>query len=77
MFKRTFWTLSAWSDHRSLYAYSAAEPHVSTMRRKRAVMRDSTFVFWETKAADVPIGWPEAQRRIAEDDEAKAGSGQE
>ncbi|WP_240809822.1 hypothetical protein [Actinomadura sp. WMMA1423] len=47
------------------------------MRRKRAVMRDSTFVFWETKAADVPIGWPEAQRRIAEDDEAKAGSGQE
>ncbi|TYB42248.1 DUF3291 domain-containing protein [Actinomadura chibensis] len=65
-FKRTFWTLSAWRDKKALYAYSAAEPHKAVMRRKRAVMRDSTFVFWEAKAGDLPIDWPEAERRIAE-----------
>ncbi|MFI0482899.1 hypothetical protein [Actinomadura sp. 9N215] len=45
---------------------AAAEPHESTMRRKRAVMRDSTFVFWEASAGDLPIDWAEARRRIAE-----------
>ncbi|WP_131742333.1 DUF3291 domain-containing protein [Actinomadura roseirufa] len=64
--KRTFWTLSAWSGKDALQAYAAAEPHASTMRAKRAVMRDSTFVFWTVDAADLPVDWAEAQRRIAE-----------
>ncbi|QFG20337.1 DUF3291 domain-containing protein [Actinomadura sp. WMMB 499] len=63
--KRTFWTLSAWYDRGALQAYSSAEPHLSTMRRKRAVMRDSTFVFWTVRGADLPIGWPDAQERLA------------
>ena len=62
---RTFWTLSAWDGRDALNAYSSAEPHVSVMRAKRAVMRDSTFVFWEARARDLPIDWPEARRRIA------------
>lgn len=65
-FKRTFWTLSAWRDKQALHAYSSAEPHKSVMRGKRAVMRDSTFVFWEARAGDLPVDWPEAERRIAE-----------
>ncbi|GGV39185.1 hypothetical protein GCM10010182_74420 [Actinomadura cremea] len=64
--KRTFWTLSAWRDRKALQSYSAAEPHLSTMRRKRAVMRDSTFVFWTVRGADLPIAWPDAQERLAE-----------
>ncbi|MDL4817502.1 DUF3291 domain-containing protein [Actinomadura opuntiae] len=66
LFGRTFWTLSAWRDEQAIKAYAAAEPHRSTMRAKRAVMRDSTFVFWRAKAADLPITWEEAQRRISE-----------
>ncbi|RKS73036.1 uncharacterized protein DUF3291 [Actinomadura pelletieri DSM 43383] len=65
-FRRTFWTLSAWSDRKSLAAYSKAEPHASTMRRQRAVMRDSAFVFWEATVGDLPIDWAEARRRLAE-----------
>ncbi|WP_067468058.1 DUF3291 domain-containing protein [Actinomadura macra] len=66
LLKRTFWTLSAWSDRKALQSYAAAEPHASTMRRKRAVMRDSTFVFWDVQGADLPIDWADARRRIAE-----------
>ncbi|MWA01721.1 DUF3291 domain-containing protein [Actinomadura sp. LD22] len=66
LLKRTFWTLSAWRDQKAIRAYAAAEPHRSTMRAKRAVMRDSTFVFWQAKATDLPITWEEARRRIAE-----------
>ncbi|MBT2212605.1 MULTISPECIES: DUF3291 domain-containing protein [Actinomadura] len=66
LLKRTFWTLSAWRDRKAVHAYAAAEPHASTMRGKRAVMRDSTFVFWAVKGSELPLDWPEAQRRIAE-----------
>ncbi|MFD0899103.1 DUF3291 domain-containing protein [Actinomadura sediminis] len=63
--KRTFWTLSAWRDDAALRAYAAAEPHRSTMRRKRGVMRDSTFVFWSVTGSELPIDWADAQRRLA------------
>ncbi|OLT26678.1 DUF3291 domain-containing protein [Actinomadura sp. CNU-125] len=63
--KRTFWTLSAWRDDEALRAYAAAEPHRSTMRRQRAAMRDSTFVFWNVKGADLPVAWDDARRRLA------------
>ncbi|QXJ20254.1 DUF3291 domain-containing protein [Actinomadura graeca] len=76
LLKRTFWTLSAWSGGEALRSYAAAEPHVSTMRRKRAVMRDSTFVFWNVPAADLPIGWPDAQQRIARQRIADGGTGE-
>ncbi|MFI0355410.1 DUF3291 domain-containing protein [Actinomadura sp. 9N407] len=64
-FRRTFWTLSAWTDKAALYAYAGTEPHKSTMVRQRSVMRDSTFVFWTVPAGDLPIDWDEAERRIA------------
>ncbi|GAA3217300.1 DUF3291 domain-containing protein [Actinocorallia longicatena] len=63
-FARTFWTLSAWTDQKAVNAYAAAEPHRSTMRAKRAVMKDSTFVFWTAPATGLPLSWEEAHRRI-------------
>jgi heme-degrading monooxygenase HmoA len=66
LLRRTFWTLSAWRDEKAIRAYAAAEPHRSSMRAKRPVMRDSTFVFWQVKAGDLPITWQEARRRIDE-----------
>ncbi|MEV5828934.1 DUF3291 domain-containing protein [Spirillospora sp. NPDC052242] len=62
--KRTFWTLSAWRDDEALRAYAAAEPHRSTMRRQRAVMRDSTFVFWNVRGSELPLDWTDAQHRL-------------
>ncbi|WP_217370352.1 antibiotic biosynthesis monooxygenase [Nonomuraea antri] len=63
--KRTFWTVSAWSDKAAVYAYAAAEPHKSTMRRQKASMRESTFVFWTMPADELPVAWDQVRDRIA------------
>ncbi|WP_128436993.1 DUF3291 domain-containing protein [Streptomyces cyaneus] len=65
-FKRTFWTLSAWQDKEALYAYAKTEPHRSIMTGLRPTMKDSTFTFWQVPAADLPIDWADARRRLAE-----------
>jgi quinol monooxygenase YgiN len=65
-FARTFLTLSAWDDRASLMAYNATDPHKSIVTAMRPTMKTSVFVFWNTGTADLPITWPEAERRIAE-----------
>ncbi|QYX77485.1 DUF3291 domain-containing protein [Streptomyces akebiae] len=70
--KRTFWTLSAWEDKDALYTYARTEPHRSIMTGLRPVMKDSVFTFWQTPSADLPIAWPDARRRLAE--QARNGS---
>ncbi|WP_329520847.1 hypothetical protein [Spirillospora sp. NBC_01491] len=72
--RRTFWTVSAWSGEKAVRAYARAEPHASTMRRKRTVVRESTFVFWNVPAEDLPIEWDEVERRIAAERERRAAA---
>ncbi|MFI7501007.1 DUF3291 domain-containing protein [Streptomyces sp. NPDC049687] len=64
--KRTFWTLSAWEDKDALYRYARTEPHRSVMHGLRPTMKDSVFTFWQVPAADLPIDWTDARRRLAE-----------
>ncbi|MCD0451581.1 DUF3291 domain-containing protein [Actinocorallia sp. API 0066] len=64
--RRTFWTVSAWTDEQAIRAYAGTEPHRSTMRRKRSVMKESTFVFWNSSPADLPVSWDTVRARIAE-----------
>ncbi|MFB7572467.1 DUF3291 domain-containing protein [Streptomyces sp. NPDC056165] len=64
--RRVFCTLSAWEDRNALYAYAKSDPHGEVMRAMRPRCRESTFVFWETGSDDLPIGWDEAKRRLAE-----------
>jgi hypothetical protein len=63
--RKEFATLSAWRDRASLDAAVRAEPHLSVMARQRAAMADSTFRFWVAPAAELPLDWAEAQRRLA------------
>jgi hypothetical protein len=70
--KRTFWTLSAWEDKQSLYAYAKAEPHHSIMTGLRSAMRESVFTFWDVPAGELPIDWADAKRRLAEQARADA-----
>lgn len=63
--RRTFWTLSAWTDNDAISAYARTEPHASATRRTRSMMRESTFVFWQAPATELPLEWAEARRRIA------------
>ncbi|MGW2725027.1 DUF3291 domain-containing protein [Streptomyces sp. NPDC001492] len=65
-FRRTFWTLSAWQDKEALYTYAKTEPHRSIMTGLRPTMKDSVFTFWQVPAADLPIDWTDARRRLAE-----------
>ncbi|WP_030263648.1 DUF3291 domain-containing protein [Streptomyces sp. NRRL B-24484] len=70
--KRTFWTLSAWESREALYAYAKAEPHYSIMTSLRSTMDNSTFTFWDVPVEELPITWPEARRRLAEQRQADA-----
>lgn len=68
--KGTFWTYSAWTDKSAIYAYAGAEPHKSTVERKRKVMQEATFVFFTAPADELPMSWDEIRRRIAEQRES-------
>ncbi|MEU6755904.1 DUF3291 domain-containing protein [Streptomyces sp. NPDC046685] len=64
--RRTFLTLSAWEDRDALYRFARSEPHRSSSRAAAAFMKESAFTFWTVPARDLPIGWEEAERRLAE-----------
>lgn len=66
VFSRTFLTLSAWEDRDALYRFARSEPHRSSSRAAAAFMKESAFTFWTVRASELPIGWAEAERRLAE-----------
>ncbi|MFF7294413.1 DUF3291 domain-containing protein [Streptomyces sp. NPDC008265] len=63
---RTFLTLSAWEDRDALYRFARSEPHRTSSRAAAAYTKESAFTFWTVPAAELPIGWEEAERRLAE-----------
>ncbi|MFB6615969.1 DUF3291 domain-containing protein [Streptomyces sp. NPDC085524] len=67
VFSRTFLTLSAWEDRDALYRFARSEPHRSSSRAASAYMKESAFTFWTVRASELPIGWEEAERRLAEE----------
>ena len=70
--KRQFLTLSAWSSTEALNQLVREEPHRSAMKRHRAGMTHSQFVFWDIDAADLPVAWDDAIRRLDTDDQHPA-----
>ncbi|MEV7544441.1 DUF3291 domain-containing protein [Streptomyces sp. NPDC089915] len=66
VFRRTFLTLSAWEDRDALYRFARSEPHRSSSRAASAYMRESAFTYWTVPAAELPLTWAEAERRLAE-----------
>ncbi len=64
--RRTFLTLSAWEDRAALYRFASGEPHRSSARSAAAYTKEAGFVFWTVPASELPIGWAEAERRLAE-----------
>ncbi|WP_119729244.1 hypothetical protein [Thermomonospora amylolytica] len=71
----TFWTLSAWTDRKALYAYARTDPHGRIMKKIRPWTRDSVFRFWEMPVEDLPRRrdasalWDEAGERLARPEE--------
>lgn len=64
--RRTYWTLSAWTDQAALNTFARTEPHRTIMRRVRPWAKTATFRFWTVPADKLtPTGlWAEAERRI-------------
>jgi heme-degrading monooxygenase HmoA len=69
--RRTYWTLSAWTDKASLYAFARAEPHRAIMRRTRPWAKTATFRYWTADAGQLTPDrlWAEAERRISTPEE--------
>jgi hypothetical protein len=63
---RTLWTVSAWTDRRELARFDRSGPHRAAKDLLRGVLRPSVLVLWTCPAAQLPVGWPEVRRRIAE-----------
>ena len=70
--RKTFFTVSAWESQHALEAFSRADPHHARVDGIRGRMRPKTFTFWTVPGTDLPIGWAEVRRRIAE---AERGDG--
>ena len=62
---RTFWTLSAWTDHEALQTYNHTPLHRGIVERFRPHMAASTFRFYTTTADTLPR-WDDALRRLDE-----------
>lgn len=63
---KTFWTVSAWTRRGELARFDRTDPHRAAKRRLGPVMLPSTLVVWTCHAGDLPIGWEEIRRRIAQ-----------
>jgi len=66
LLRKTFWTVSAWTDRAALAAFNHADPHHSRVIKIRPAMDATTFVTWTSTGADLPIGWDEVHRRISQ-----------
>jgi hypothetical protein len=52
--RRTFWTLSAWTDQAAIDAFVGTAPHRDIMRRFHDAMKGASFVSWTVHADALP-----------------------
>ena len=60
--RRTFWTVTVWTDEASMIEFVRTDPHRTTMRTFARVMTSSTSARWQV--ADGVPGWDEVARRL-------------
>ena len=58
--RKTFWTLSAWTDRSALHAFVRALPHMKIMKALRPYMDPTRFTTWEALGSSLPIHWSDA-----------------
>jgi hypothetical protein len=63
--RRTFWTLSAWSDQTAIASFMRSDAHRTVMAKYRNRVAGSHFHTWvEDGAGDGPPSWDDAERRF-------------
>ena len=58
-----FWTLSAWTDEKSLMDFVVKIPHERAMKSMIPHMGSTNFTKWKVSASALPLRWEEAMRR--------------
>jgi heme-degrading monooxygenase HmoA len=62
--RKTFWTLSAWTDEDALNAFARTMPHLAVMGKLRPQMGPTRFVTWTAQGSAVPVAWDDAIERL-------------
>ena len=64
--RKTYWTLSAWTDEAALREFARTDPHRTIMKRARPWTKSATFRFWTMPAGELKPGslWSDAEARI-------------
>jgi len=52
--RKTFWTLSAWTDQAAMDAFVRTPPHVDVMQKFRSRLQDSGFQTFTVAARELP-----------------------
>ncbi len=67
LFRKKFWTLSAWEDEAALRVFVANAPHLTAMKAMRSRMKKTRFVRWKIRGSEYPLEWREAFGRSDSD----------
>ena len=62
--RKTFWTLSAWTDRDALDAFVRTMPHLAVMGKLRTHMGPTRFTTWMVPGSALPIAWDDAMERL-------------
>jgi hypothetical protein len=62
--RKTFWTLSAWTDRDALDAFVRTMPHLAVMGKLRTHMGPTRFTTWTAPGSALPIPWDGAIQRL-------------
>lgn len=61
--EKTFWTMSAWLDEKSLMDFALCIPHSQVMKALAPLMGSTKFIRWKVAGSDVPLRWNVALER--------------
>jgi hypothetical protein len=64
LWRKTFWTVSAWASRPDLGDFDRSSPHRAAKEAIRPAMLPSTFVMWRPRADSLPITWREVRDRV-------------
>jgi heme-degrading monooxygenase HmoA len=62
--RKTFWTLSAWTDRDALDAFVRTMPHLAVMGKLRTHMGPTRFTTWTAPGSALPVPWDGAVERL-------------
>ena len=65
LLRKTFWTLSAWSDKAAMDAFVREGAHSSMLVAMRGRIGNPKFIETPGGAEDLPLKWSDARERIA------------